>query len=218
MENANSRDYLEKIKVQVIENLRQTAHAPSVQATDVPRTDMLGNEDADDIDAELDDEDEDTNMDARTTERRQDKQIEKDNEFYDSDEENQSRSNGNAPQNGQRKRRNIMDYQNANAASDVEMDSGIPSPTGSSGAAAQDTAVPAAAAAVETNATATTATTPNEGAAESTEKEDVVMGDTHESTAAPSPTVAEEQIPAAKEKSKEPEPEKEKTDEAEKTT
>ena len=37
MENANSKDYLEKIKIQVIENLKKTAHAPSVQMQEIGR-------------------------------------------------------------------------------------------------------------------------------------------------------------------------------------
>lgn len=38
MEDLNTREYLEKIKVQVFENLRQTAHAPSVQGQVEPRS------------------------------------------------------------------------------------------------------------------------------------------------------------------------------------
>lgn len=199
MENANSRDYLEKIKIQVIENLRQTAHAPSVQTTDVPRTDMLGTEDNDDVEAELDDEDEDTNMDVRTTERREDQRVEKDNEFYDSDEENQSHSNGTHSQNGHPSRRNIMDYQNANAASDVDMDSGMPSPSGSIPAA------PETSVAVTTGTEDGKADTSN-GVAPQKDNEDVEMGEAEETIEATVATsVPAEQEPAAKEKSNEPE-------------
>lgn len=38
MEDLNTREYLEKIKIQVFENLRQTAHAPSVQGHVEPRS------------------------------------------------------------------------------------------------------------------------------------------------------------------------------------
>lgn len=128
MENANSRDYLDKILVQVIENLRQTAHAPSVQMTDVPRTDMHGVADNEDEDAELDDFDEDVNKDDRITKRQRDKHVEREEEFYDSDYE-KDQSSGSHTQNGQRKRRNITDYKNAYAAADdVEMDSGLATP------------------------------------------------------------------------------------------
>lgn len=199
MENANSRDYLEKIKIQVIENLRQTAHAPSVQATDVPRTDMLGAEDNDDLDAELDDEDEDTNMDVRITERREDQRIEKDNEFYDSDEENQSRSNGNTSQNGQRKRRNIMDYQNPNAVSDIEMDSGIPSPSGS-GDAGPEQAVTSAPVTVKEEEVVLG---DKQEAGDVPEKEDVEMGDADDVVEATNGTADKQKD--TKEKSKEPE-------------
>ncbi|PMD20859.1 histone deacetylase-like protein RpdA/Rpd3 [Hyaloscypha hepaticicola] len=126
MENANSRDYLEKIKTQVINNLRKTG-PPSVQMTDVPRTTITGGTEEDEDIA--DDMDEDDNKDTRSTKRRWDQRITRDDEFEESDDEEQDRANGVRPQNGATKRRNIMDYQNLNpAASDVEMDSGIPTP------------------------------------------------------------------------------------------
>ncbi|RFU32704.1 hypothetical protein B7463_g3632, partial [Scytalidium lignicola] len=127
MENANSRDYLEKIKTQVIENLKKTAHAPSVQMTEVPRTTILGGTDEDE--AELDDLDDDENKDKRTTKRRWDQSIARDDELDESEDEEESHTNGVRIQNGVQKRRNIMDYQNANAvASDIEMDSGLATP------------------------------------------------------------------------------------------
>jgi histone deacetylase 1/2 len=127
MENANSKDYLEKIKIQVIENLKKTAHAPSVQLTEVPRTTLTGG--ADDDDDELDDLDDDENKDARHTKRRWDQRITRDDELDESEDEEESRVNGIRAQNGQIKRRNIMDFQNANtAASDVDMDSGVATP------------------------------------------------------------------------------------------
>merc|ERR1711939_299144 len=52
MDNANSKEYLEKILTQVLENLKRTAHAPSVQMTDVPR-ESLGMKDEMNVD-ELD--------------------------------------------------------------------------------------------------------------------------------------------------------------------
>lgn len=127
MENANSKDYLEKILIQVIDNLKKTAHAPSVQSTEIPRTTLTGGTE-DDEDA-MDDEDEDMNADNRMTKRRFDQHIERDDEFEDSDFEEEARANGVLPQEGVRKRRNIMDYQNANGvASDIEMDSSAGSP------------------------------------------------------------------------------------------
>ncbi|RDW76032.1 histone deacetylase RpdA protein [Coleophoma crateriformis] len=126
MDNANSKDYLEKIRIQVIENLKKTAHAPSVQMTDVPRTTMLGGTEEDD--AEMDDLDEDQNPDTRNTQRRWDQRIARDDELDESDDEEGDRANGVSAQNGVPKRRNIMDYQNTNAASDVEMDSGVATP------------------------------------------------------------------------------------------
>jgi histone deacetylase 1/2 len=127
MENANSKDYLEKIKIQVIENLKKTAHAPSVQMTDVPRTTMLGGTDEDeDI---LDDADEDENKDIRTTKRQWDRRIEREDEFEDSDDEEIARSEGIVPQNGPKRRNVNTQVPNSNpAASDIDMDSGIPTP------------------------------------------------------------------------------------------
>lgn len=129
MENANSKDYLEKIKIQVIQNLKKTAHAPSVQMTDVPRSNIMGGTDEDE--AELDDLDEDENKDSRHTERRWDQRIGRDDELDESEDEEEARANGIFPQNGVAKRRNNTDYQNSNAAAsdaDIDMDSGIATP------------------------------------------------------------------------------------------
>lgn len=127
MDNANSKDYLEKIKIQVIENLKRTAHAPSVQMTDVPRTTMTGGIDEDeDI---LDDLDEDENVDTRSSKRRNDQRITRDDELDESEDEEENYKNGVRPQDGPIKRRNMMDYQNENTvASDAEMDSGAVTP------------------------------------------------------------------------------------------
>lgn len=114
MDNANSQDYLEKIKVQVIENLKRTTFAPSVQMTDVPRD---PDEDPDDI---LDDLDEDQHKDQRYTKRRWDKYVEKDGELSESEDEDENDNNGVRPQPGARKRRNMMDFQNPDAAIDDE--------------------------------------------------------------------------------------------------
>ena len=123
MENANSKEYLEKIKTQVIENLKRTAFAPSVQMTDVPRDPEGFNDEADAI---LDDLDEDENKDSRFTKRRWDKYVEKDGELSESEDEEENERNGVRKQAGQPKRRNLMDFQNVNAVAD--MDSAIASP------------------------------------------------------------------------------------------
>lgn len=117
MDNANSPEYLEKIKNQVIENLKRTTFAPSVQMTDVPR-DPDGMDD--EADAILDDQDEDENMDTRHSKRRWEKYVEKDGELSESEDENENTRNGVRQQTSKRKRRNILDYQNANAISDDE--------------------------------------------------------------------------------------------------
>lgn len=123
MDNANSQDYLEKIKVQVIENLKRTTFAPSVQMTDVPR------DPEDDVDNILDDLDEDEHKDQRYPKRTWDKYVEKEGELSESEDEEENESNGVRRQPGGRKRRNIMDYQNADVTMDEDdLGSGVGSP------------------------------------------------------------------------------------------
>lgn len=122
MDNANSQEYLQKIKVQVIENLKRTAFAPSVQMTDVPRDPEGMNDEAD---AELDDLDEDENPDSRYSKRRWEKYVEKDGELSDSEDEEMNEANGVRKQpNGPKRRRNMMDFQNPMAVPDDNMASG----------------------------------------------------------------------------------------------
>ncbi|KJZ77013.1 hypothetical protein HIM_03334 [Hirsutella minnesotensis 3608] len=92
MENSNSREYLEKITAAVVDNLRQTGPAPSVQMQDVPRKPFGGM--TDEEEAELDDLDEDENKDTRMTEHRWDKRVENGAEYDVSDDEDMSRANG----------------------------------------------------------------------------------------------------------------------------
>lgn len=120
MENANSPEYLEKIKNSLVENLRRTAHAPSVQMQDVPRH-ALGAM-SDEEEAELDDMDEDDNKDVRMTQRQWEQRIEPDNEYEESDHEDLDRANG-VHRNGSA-RPLFNDYRN----SDVEVDSGAVTP------------------------------------------------------------------------------------------
>ncbi|GAP85302.1 putative histone deacetylase 1 2 [Rosellinia necatrix] len=120
MENANSPEYLEKIKNQLIENLRRTAHVPSVQMQDVPRQSLGAMTDEDD--AELDDLDEDENKDIRVTQRQWERRIERDDEYEASDNEEMEKANG-IHRNGT-SRRIFQDYRN----SDVEGDSGVATP------------------------------------------------------------------------------------------
>ncbi|KAI4268115.1 MAG: hypothetical protein LQ337_008030 [Flavoplaca oasis] len=132
MDNANSREYLDKIQIQVIENLRSTTtHAPSVQMTEVPRDPMGTN---DDEDAALDDLDEDTHADQRKTKRQWDKYIERDDELSASEDEEENERNGVRRQPGMKRRRNMMDYQNDHAVADnEEMASGAVSPSRTNG-------------------------------------------------------------------------------------
>ncbi len=120
MENANSPEYLEKIKNQLVENLRRTAHVPSVQMQDVPRHSLGAMSDEDE--AELDDILEDENKDVRVTQRQWEQRIERDNEYEESDNEELDKANG-IIRNGSA-RPAFHDYRN----SDVEADSGAQTP------------------------------------------------------------------------------------------
>ncbi|KAF5680860.1 putative histone deacetylase RpdA [Fusarium heterosporum] len=118
MENSNSREYLEKITSAVIDNLRQTGPAPSVQLQDVPRKPFGGM--TDEEEAELDDMDEDENKDVRMSEHRWDKHVEHDNEFEPSDDDDMARANGATRQNGNKRtftdyRKGEMDVDNSDA-------------------------------------------------------------------------------------------------------
>ncbi|RKL00567.1 Histone deacetylase RPD3 [Fusarium oxysporum] len=118
MENSNSREYLEKITSSVIDNLRQTGPAPSVQLQDVPRKPFGGM--TDEEEAELDDLDEDENKDVRMTEHRWDKHVEHDNEFEASDDDEMAQAHGSTRQNGNKRtftdyRKGEMEIDNADA-------------------------------------------------------------------------------------------------------
>ncbi|KAK0656958.1 histone deacetylase-like protein [Cercophora newfieldiana] len=125
MENANSYEYLEKIKIAVIENLKKTAPVPSVQLQDVPRASMGVTDEQDD---EMDDLDEDENKDVRMTQRQWEKKVSRQDEYEDSDDEDMAEANGVYKANG-RTRKSILDYQNPNAVDDdMEVDSGVATP------------------------------------------------------------------------------------------
>lgn len=133
MDNANSEEYLSKIRTSVIENLKRTQHSPSVQMQDVP-----GNIEGmdDEADAELDDLDEDENKDVRSTQRRWDSKVADGREFEESDDEDEDERNGIIRKDKPR-RMNIMDYQNPSA--DNDFDSVPASPTREANGAGQST-------------------------------------------------------------------------------
>lgn len=74
MENLNSKTYLSAIKVQVLENLRAIQHAPSVQMHEVPPDFYIPDIDEDEL-----------NPDERMDQHTQDRQIQRDDEYYDGD-------------------------------------------------------------------------------------------------------------------------------------
>ncbi|KAK1566366.1 histone deacetylase domain-containing protein [Colletotrichum navitas] len=121
MENSNSFEYLEKIKAAVIDNLRHTQPAPSVQMQDVPRQPFGGM--TDEEEAELNDMDEDEHPDERMTQRRWEQRTRNEAEFEDSDDEDMDEANGmTRPRNA--KKRTFGDYRQA----DRDAESGAPSP------------------------------------------------------------------------------------------
>ena len=128
MDNANSKEYLDKILTQVLENMKRTAHAPSVQMTDIPR-DSLGMNDDDE--AALDDLDEDENTDKRHTQRRADQYIQKNGELSDS-EDDEMDIDGNGRPAPSRKRRIVQNYRHimdvGGNDSGIETGSGVGTP------------------------------------------------------------------------------------------
>ncbi|TDZ41464.1 Histone deacetylase RPD3 [Colletotrichum trifolii] len=124
MENSNSFEYLEKIKTAVIENLRHTQPAPSVQMQDVPRQPLPGGM-TDEEEAELNDLDEDEHPDERMTQRRWEQRTNNEADFEDSDDEDMEQANGiTRPRNA--KKRTFNDFRQPEA--EVEAESGAPSP------------------------------------------------------------------------------------------
>lgn len=123
MDNANSKEYLDKILRTVLDNLKKTEHAPSVQMQDVPPSLAMNDED----EAALDDEDEDMNADKRNTQRRFDKRVEKNGELSESEDEDTAQRNGVRRQSG-RKRRQVIDHRNLHETIDSEINSAVDTP------------------------------------------------------------------------------------------
>ncbi|KAK5122570.1 hypothetical protein LTR85_003833 [Meristemomyces frigidus] len=120
MDNANSPEYLERIKQQVYENLRLTQAAPSVQMQDVPRNPLGADETLDEQEERLDDEeaDREASKDRRYTQRLWDKKTERQDELSESEDEEMAEAHGARRQPGKPRRRGIMDYQNPHAPAD----------------------------------------------------------------------------------------------------
>lgn len=138
MENLNSREYLEKIKTQVLSNLERTRHAPSVQMSDVGRGTTEHQEEQDAI---LDDLDADTTgMDQRQTQRQWERRIDKDNELSDSEDEGMGDAIGvRRENNGKKRRRNERNYKETNASG---TGSGVATPQLGASASTSDAGAP----------------------------------------------------------------------------
>ncbi|KAM0329280.1 hypothetical protein ACHAQA_004585 [Verticillium albo-atrum] len=131
MENSNSAEYLEKVKAALIDNLRHTAPAPSVQMQDVPRHPFGGM--TEEEEAELNDLDEDENADTRMTQNQWDKRVQNDAEFEDSDDEDMDAANG-MTRPREAKKRAFNDFSKA----DEEANSRVPTPV--NGTSVEETA------------------------------------------------------------------------------
>ncbi|KAJ3062844.1 histone deacetylase, partial [Quaeritorhiza haematococci] len=81
MENLNTREYLEKVKMKIIENLRHCQFAPSVQMHEVPG------------DLSSDEEEDEDEKDQRITQRMSDKHRVPETELSDSEDEGDGRRN-----------------------------------------------------------------------------------------------------------------------------
>ena len=125
MDNANSKEYLDKIRIAVLENLKKTTFAPSVQMTDVPREGLGMNDDEEDA---LDDQDEDQNPDVRTTQRRFDQRVEHNGELDDSEDEEMAEANGVRKDLRERNRRAEMNFRPMQHPIDSGVDSGMGTP------------------------------------------------------------------------------------------
>ncbi|CRK10002.1 hypothetical protein BN1708_009872 [Verticillium longisporum] len=133
MENSNSTEYLEKVKAALIDNLRHTAPAPSVQMQDVPRQPFGGM--TEEEEAELNDLDKDENADTRMTQDRWDKRVQNDAEFEESEDEDMDAANGMTRPRGAKKRA-------FNDFSKGEEEANSTAPTPVNGTSAEETADP----------------------------------------------------------------------------
>ncbi|KAK5108057.1 hypothetical protein LTR62_008831 [Meristemomyces frigidus] len=119
MDNANTPEYLEKIKREVHENLRRTVQAPSVQSTEIPRHAMGADETLDEAEGRLDDEEADleASKDARVTQRQWDLRTVGQNGDDESDLEDEGMAEAMGVRKPQRKF-GILDSRNPDAPQD----------------------------------------------------------------------------------------------------
>ncbi|OSS52478.1 hypothetical protein B5807_02500 [Epicoccum nigrum] len=121
MENANSHDYLHKIKSTVVDNIRRTGK-PSTEAFTTIPDNPIGMTNTDEDSDREDDLDADLNPDVRSTERQLDRRMEHEGELYDeSDDDEYKNGLGVRAQPGKQRRR-ITDDPNPNAAKPDSLD------------------------------------------------------------------------------------------------
>ncbi|RKO89597.1 hypothetical protein BDK51DRAFT_17899, partial [Blyttiomyces helicus] len=110
MENQNTRDYLERMKSRVVDNLRNLAHAPSVQMQEVPR------------DSYSSDEEEEDDKDVRITQRMSDKHRVPENELSDSEDEGDNRRDRRSHSTSLRRKPGSRNSYTNGTATPMEMD------------------------------------------------------------------------------------------------
>jgi histone deacetylase 1/2 len=117
MQNQNSVDYLEKIKIKIFENLKETTFVPSVELQDIPRISFGMDDEDDDM---LDDADEDDNPDVRMTQRRLDETTEASGELSDSENEDSDFLGPKGKKATSRRRNERNSKENGSALSDID--------------------------------------------------------------------------------------------------
>lgn len=125
MSNANTVEYLGKIRNEIMENLNKTEFAPSVQMTRVPQSPILGGMSEDDDNA-LNDHDEDVHKDNRFTQRGFDRYLERADELSDSEDGETKAHYGIHNQTDQFRRRNIMNFRLKNEKLPLQPDQPTP--------------------------------------------------------------------------------------------
>ncbi|KAL2914062.1 Histone deacetylase 1 [Polyrhizophydium stewartii] len=141
MENMNSREYLDRMKAQILENLRHINHAPSVQMHQVPH-DTYSSDDEDD---------DNESKERRLSQKHIDKRRVPENELSDSDDEGDNRRDRRSYRERRLHReRPLMSYdKERSGASNGESGAGPSAAVAQSGASEQAMEVDAPAAATE---------------------------------------------------------------------
>lgn len=96
MNNANTREYIDRVRTTVLDNIRRTMSVPSVQMQEVPRGDVGMSETLDEQESRLDDDeaDQESNKDRRYTQRLLDRSVEGTHEPSECEDKDINAANG----------------------------------------------------------------------------------------------------------------------------